>query len=98
VFASAKPHAAGTREETLPVYPRLMRPSVLLVSAMRTNVCDYPEQEACTRQNIQCQVGFAMMSPSAILFLLRIVGRKGSCRVCHESCVNHFDSMGYELR
>jgi hypothetical protein len=29
------------------------------------------------RQNIQCRVGFAMMSPSAISFLLRTLGRKG---------------------
>ncbi len=28
-------------------------------------------------QNIQCRVGFAMMSPSAISFLLRILGWKG---------------------
>ena len=34
------------------------------------------EVVAC-RQNIRCWVGFAMMSPSAISILLRILGRKG---------------------
>ena len=29
------------------------------------------------RQNIQCGVGFSMMSPSAISILLRILGRTG---------------------
>jgi hypothetical protein len=54
-----------------------MYANTLLHSSQGGDHCESRRGGRVYLQNIQCRAGFAMMSPSAISFLLRILGRKG---------------------